>query len=476
MDLEIWVSTAYRSSEVQQRIWRTYLSITIVFAIVNGVYSSYAFLYIKHKMEIAGGGSASILDNLLFIIVVSMIFEFFAEPITGDWADAYGRRRVIVGTFLGLCLAFVAYWAISADAVAGLEPAAELRAVVALSLVAEFFFATASALFNGALDAWFVDELRRAQGPTGAALLPLFSAQRRWFGVFMVAGGVVSLWLARNVLQGGTSASAGGLLSVAALPWIAATVLTAGTALWVKLRLVEHHSPAPAGESSYQRIRLRLRRALSSRELRNALLITSVLYTCWICFMYLQPVLLTEKSVRTEAGVLEGILNDYYWFYLAMGTSRFLGPYLSTRFQLGGNQVRQFRWWGVLNCGALALGGVVLLLRSHDATGAAGALNLVVVPVALVLFWLAKVAEEAFKPVRSTYLNHLVVDGNDRAFVLSLATPFGAVIVLVGIGLLAVAQSIVPALAEIPFSVPLLFAILGVLGVVVTLRLSRVNR
>jgi hypothetical protein len=241
----------------------------------------------------------------------------------------------------------------------------------------------------------------------------------------------------------------------------------------VLLRLVEHHAPAPTGESSYQRIRLRLRRALGSRELRNALLITSVLYTCWICFMYLQPVLLTEKAVRAEAGILAGILNDYYWFYLAMGTSRFLGPYLSSRFQLGGDQIRQFRWWGVLNCGALALGGVVLLLRSHDATGAPGSLNHAVVPVSLVLFWLAKVAEEAFKPVRSTYLNDLVVDGNDRAFVLSLATPFGAVIILVGIGLLAAAQSLVPALGEIPFSVPLLFAILGALGVVVTLRLSR---
>src|SRR4051812_46460039 len=109
---------AFQLSIVQKRVWFTYLSITVIFALVNGVYTSYAFLYLKYKLEGAGGISGSILDNLLFIIAASMFFEFFAEPFTGDWADAYGRRRVVSGAFLGLCMAFLVYWFISADAIA----------------------------------------------------------------------------------------------------------------------------------------------------------------------------------------------------------------------------------------------------------------------------------------------------------------------------------------------------------------------
>jgi hypothetical protein len=237
----------------------------------------------------------------------------------------------------------------------------------------------------------------------------------------------------------------------------------------------ERRTAVAGNEPSYRRIWLRLRRTLSVRDLRNALLISSVLYTCWICFMYLLPVLLTEKQIRSEAGAFRAILDDYYWFYLAMGTSRFVGPFLSTRFRLGDHQIKQFRWWGVLNCGALAIGGSALLWRALDVEPAAG-FRAALVPLALVLFWVAKVAEEAFKPVRSTYLNHLVVDSADRAFVLSLATPFGAVIILVGIGLLAAAQHFLRALDEMRFSVPLLFVILGALGVALTVNLSRGSR
>jgi MFS family permease len=455
-------------TNAQRRIWRSFLSVTAVFALVNGVLTSYAFLYIKYKLESAGGASGSILDNLLFIIVASMLFEFFAEPITGDWADAYGRRRVIAGSFVGVGVAALVYWAISAEALAGFARPTELRVIVMMALVAELCFAIAAALFNGALDAWFVDELGIAGGPTGAALLGYFSVQRRWFGVFMVVGGVASLWIARAVVEGGGAAARDGLWAITALPWIASAGISTVTALWVKFRITEGRQPARGDEPAHRRLWLRLRRTLSLRELRNALFITSALYTCWICFSYLLPVLLTEKRVVSEAGVFQGILKGYYWFYLAMGTSRFIGPYLSSRFRLGGDQISQFRWWGVLNCGALVAGGLAVLLRSQGADGSSGERNTILVPLALVLFWIAKVAEEAFKPVRTTYLNYLVVDSADRAFVLSMATPFGAVIVLAGIGALAVAQHFVRFLDEVWFSVPLLFVILGALSVAAT--------
>jgi hypothetical protein len=352
---------------------------------------------------------------------------------------------VIVASYVGLALSFLTYWLISADAIA--HAGSPQRIIVTLSLVAELFFAISAAMINGALDAWFVDELRLAGGPTGAELLPLFSAQRRWVGTFVVGAGVLSLWIA----------SAG----VTALPWLVAASIAALTALWVMLRLVEHRAPVVSHEPTHLRIWSRLKRALHVPDLRNALFVSSVLYTCWICFMYLLPVLLTEPEVVADAGLFEGVLKNYYWYYLAMGTSRFIGPYLSSALGPGATQLGRFRWWGVLNCGALAAAGLALVVG--------GAL----VPLALGLFWLTKVAEEAFKPVRSTYLNQLVTDSNDRAFVLSMATPFGAVIILLGTGVLAAAQYLFGALDEVRVSVPVLFAILGGLGVVVTLRLSR---
>ena len=456
-------------SAAQRRIWHTYRAANIVVSAVNGIYTAYAFIYLKHRLQSAGGASQGVLDNLLVVIVGSMIFEFFAEPITGDWADTFGRKRMVVGTYGSICLAFLAYWMISSEVVSQLPAAREVYVIIALSLLAEVFYAVASALFNGALDAWFVDELRLVQGPQGAELLRFFAAQRRWSGIFMVSSGAASLWIASAVFeQPPGSATDDGLTSVAALPWLAAALITAGAALWAVFRLTEHRVATKTHEPSHRRILQRLKRTLAQRELRNALLVSSVIYTCWICFMYLLPVLLTEPSLIQEAGFLQAILKNYYWYYLAMGTSRFLGPYLSGRISGGVQPIVQFRWWGVLNCGALALAGGALLLRGGDGAG----LNAVLVPSALVLFWVSKVAEEAFKPVRSTYLNYLIKDGEDRAFVLSMATPFGAILILFGVGGLAVAQYFVSSLNEVAMSVPLLFGILGVLGSVTAIKLS----
>ncbi len=465
------MSVSSQLSSEQTRIWRTYWTANTVLAVVNGIYGAYAFLYLARRLSSAGGPPESILDNLLLVISGSMIFEFFAEPITGDWADSYGRRRMVTSTYLVLCIAFLSYWFISSDAVSSLGTSAEVRTIVIVSLLAEVFYAVASALFNGALDAWFVDELRIAGGPQGADLLRFFSRQRRWSGLVMVAAGALSLWIADVTAQPGASASEG-LLSVGALPWLVAAVITAAAAVWLTISMVEHRPPVRGEGPSHKRIWRRLQRTLRVTELRNALLISSVLYTCWICFMYLLPVLLTEKRIAAEAGVLQSVVENYYWYYLAMGTSRFLGPYLSGRLGMGLSPMVKFRWWGVLNCGALAVAGLALLSRSQ----AAPDLNAVLVPVSLTLFWVAKVAEEAFKPVRSTYLNVLVVDGTDRAFVLSMATPFGAVIIVFGVGLLAVFQQLFAALNEVSMSVPLLFFMLGMLGVGLTVKLSRSSR
>jgi hypothetical protein len=475
------MSVTTQLSADQHRIWRTYRAANLVLAAVNGVYGAYAFIYLKRRLESAGGESSSVLDNLLFVIIASMFFEFFAEPITGDWADAFGRRRMVVSTYLGVCLAFLAYWMISSDFISSLGSASEVRVIVALSLAAEVFYAVASALFNGALDAWFVDELRLVKGPQGPDLLPFFAKQRRMSGIFMVGGGVLALWFADTTFHvtdaehaAAAAAAVGatvsdGLFSPAALPWLVTAAITSGTALWLSFTMREHRVPEPGSEPTHLRIWMRLQRTFRVRELRNALLVSSVLYTCWICFMFLLPVLLTERSVAAQAGPLQSVLKHYYWFYLAMGTARFLGPYLSGRMWMAAGPMAKFRSWGVINCGALALAGLVLLSRAWEGAS----VNAVLVPLAIVLFWVAKLGEEAFKPVRSTYLNCLVVDGTDRAFVLSMATPFGAIIIVLGVGLLAAAQQLVPGLSDVAMSVPLLFAILGLLGVGMTIKLSR---
>jgi tryptophan-rich sensory protein len=129
----------------------------------------------------------------------------------------------------------------------------------------------------------------------------------------------------------------------------------------------------------------------------------------------------------------------------------------------------------VLNCGALAVAGIAIFVRSLGVGGAGDTVASALVPLALVLFWVANVSQEAFKPVRATYLNHLVLDSGDRAFVLSMATPFGAVIIVIGAGALAALHHVLQFVSEIRISVPLLFAILGMLGVAVTLQLSRLR-
>lgn len=471
------MSTTVRAalSISQKRIWHSFLSIYTIFALANGTYTSYTFLYLKDRLKQVSNSNGSIIDNLLFILVVSMIFEFFAEPITGDWADTYGRRKVVVGSFLGFTGAFVCYWLISADAITHLPDPLQYRVLISSALLAELLFAASAALFNGALEAWFVDELNHENGPQGAALLPFFSSQRRWVGVFMIVGGIIPLWLTSDVLSG-RAAAGSGLGSMIALPWLAVGALTAVAAMWSNRRLVEHQQPASVSEPTHKRILVRLQRVFRIHELRNALFISSVIYTCWICFMYLLPVLLTEQQIIAEAGMFKGVLKSYYWYYLSIGASRFIGPFLAHRIRLGSAQSAQFRWWGVLNCGALMAAGFALLLRRYSLPGISTGLCEFLVPLALILFWITKVAEEAFKPVRSTYLNHLIKDGSDRAFILSLATPFGAVIILVGTGLLIVLQRFLQSFNETQFSISLLFVILGALGSILTVQLSRQRR
>jgi MFS family permease len=457
------------ATPAQRQIWRTYLALNVLFALANGMYASYAFLYLKRRLLAVGGIENSLLDSLLLVLVISMSFEFFLDPYAGDLADARGRRRIVILAFAGQALAFLAYWSASASPTHSFGPRAQSHLVTTLGIVGELAFAAAAALFNGSLDAWFVDELRLAGWPPGESLQPFFSTQRKYFGGSMLIGGMASLGLASSASVSGDLDS---MLSRTAAPWALAAAIAVIACILCRWRLAESFRPLQTATPTVQRLRGRLKRTIGSRSLRAALIASSVLYTGWICFLYLAPVLLTEPSLMTESGPFEQLLRNYYWFYLAVGACRLVGPAISNRFRLGGSAALQFRRWGLVNGSACALAGGLLLLRA-PVFGLPSTVRVVLVPVAIASFLIAKLAEEAFKPVRTTYLNDLLPDGEDRAFVLSMTTPLGALVILLGAAVLAASGHGWKTLQSISFALPVLFVFIGLLGMLSIMLLLR---
>jgi len=444
-----------------------YLILNVGFAFLTGMYSSYTFLYLKYLLLSVGGIETTVLNDLLIILATSMLLEFIAEPITGDWADTYGRKRIIASAFLAQAVAFLVYWSLSIHNVLHVLTGSERRAIVALACGAEFAFAMSAALFNGALDAWFVDELLIVNGPKADALQPFFSIQRRWFGGFMLLGGTTSLLVAKVAFGHAVPEHR------RASPWLIATVLALLMGLYVASYLNEHRQKSDNSEPAARRIWSRFGRTMRVPNLRRSLLICSALYTCWICFLYLVPVLLSEEDIVRHAGPFRFIVVNYTCYYVIVGLGRFLGPYLSNRFRLGRDVATQFRNWGTLNCTILGVAGTLFYLNSPVCSFAPQSVREYLVPLALILLIATKVSEEAFKPVRATYLNSLIPDSTDRAFVLSMATPFGAIVVVLGIVVLTVSTRLFEASREALVSIPALFVFLGLIGISSIAWLSR---
>jgi hypothetical protein len=186
------------------------------------------------------------------------------------------------------------------------------------------------------------------------------------------------------------------------------------------------------------------------------------------------PLLLNDASLAHSENSAHRWIGENYWaFYLAIGSSRLLGPLLSEliRFQ-NARLGRAFSLWSSLVCLSLFLTAVAyLVLPSGFLDGA------------LVLLLAARIFAEAFKPVQAAYLNELILLRSMRAFTLSLATTLGSLVVSASAwALFVVGDPLTQAVSGMPaleaWSKPgrWIPVLLGVLALSGWLVLRRVNR
>jgi hypothetical protein len=170
-----------------------------------------------------------------------------------------------------------------------------------------------------------------------------------------------------------------------------------------------------------EELRWKAAKAWGIPGLARALIATSVVYVCFTAFLYLVPLLLNDSSIGVGGGAAHHWIRENYWvFYLVMGSARFLGPSLSEliRFEREGSRRREFRLWAALVCAALLSTGLAYAILPYR-----------MIDFALPLVFLVRVLAEAFKPVQAAYLNELVAWRSMRAFALSLTTALGSLFI-----------------------------------------------
>ena len=463
------------------RVWHTFLLLNGIFGFAYGLYLSYAYIYLSKQLERLNlqsvGSSApvyNVFDNILLVLALSMFFEAWAEPATGDYADVRGRRRATVVAFLGMAVAFILYWlsSVTASIPPDMNPRGLVTTIIAVS--AELSASLALAFFSGALEAWFVDELHVTGVSAKADLQPCFSVKTQVMGGAMVAGGTLSLLLGKTALA--TPQPDLTIGSIASLPWPLAAGLMSLAALFALVSMVETETHGVINRPAFQptRIFYRIAELGQRREMMLILLVSSLLYACQVSFAQVLGVVLTDQYLaqRAENSIVNWLQAHYWVYWLVLGSSRMIGPYLSNvrRGRLSPNRAVTFGYWGKLNCLFIALGAIGVLL---------GVLTPMRIGIFLAwpLFVVAKIFEEAFKPVRETYLNELILDRTNRAFTLSMSIPFGSLLVALVIISLLTTRALVPgiydqiAVSSIGISWLLLIeGLVGVCAVVLAIR------
>ncbi|HUP56256.1 MAG TPA: hypothetical protein VM598_02310, partial [Bdellovibrionota bacterium] len=397
--------------------WRRFLGVHAVFGLLYGFFGAYSLLYLGVQLK-AAGMRGSILDQLLPILGATMLLDSIIGPFAGNYADARGRRRATTLSLLFLALSLGCGLLMSAVV---FDPGLSFL-VFDLGVAAQIFMSLSAAFYATSLDAWWVDLLHDGQRtPTGSSMHRYFSRQAQVTGLFLVLGGAASLFLGPS-LTGGLGSRFG------VGSWETGTrIFWAGIALCVALAAaIRHGLPLPSRDGRWamglaDELKWKTASAWKLPGLRRALVVTSVVYVCFTAFLYLVPLLLNDSSIGVGGGAGHHWVRENYWiFYLTMGSARFLGPVLSglIRFEKEGSRRREFALWASLVCASLL------------ATGLAYAfLPFRWIDIALPLVFLTRVLAEAFKPVQAAYLNELVAWRSMRAFALSLTTAMGSLFV-----------------------------------------------
>jgi len=403
---------------IQARIAaKTYWLITGLFGAFYGLYGYYAFAY----LDLLSPESSRIFDALLFVLAATMLFELIAEPITGHYADAFGRRQAVVIAFAFCTIAFVLYAAISINVVK-----AHLWSVVLVAIVAELVIAVGLAFHSGSLDSWVVEQIYQAESTRDVETEPVFAIANIVFAVGLTLGGMT-----------GAFALPKSGVPPALWPWFLSAFLSILTIL---VAAVIMHDPRPGGKrsasralsltqvvfESFRKVML-LRHA--SRQIWTGILITSTNYVIGIVFIYFA--FLTAKNLLPKN-------IDLAWLSLApffLLLPRLLGPWLSMKVTAGATPHEEARYRALMTRGCFALGVSCLALGAS--VWAIGSPEGERVPettiglyvIAGVSAFLTSMLLQMIKPIATSYLNHYIVDNSDRAFLNSMATPFGGAVV-----------------------------------------------
>ncbi|MFO0932460.1 MAG: hypothetical protein U1E39_07090 [Planctomycetota bacterium] len=381
-------------STMQREIGRrksAFLAISAVFGLSYGCYMYYAFIYLNRVCGLVKASNPT--SDLLIVLLATMLFEAFAEPTTGDYADLRGRRRAQILAFSLLALGFVIYATLAPVAVLIGTPIT----VVAGAIVAEFVIALALAFQSGALEAWISDAIGALDPAhrTPAALTALYGRGSQVFSIGTVLGGSTAIAIGNAAPE------------LSYLPWAIAAALSLFTMLLCAASMNEDDRPGTT--ASEEPIRAfstaqRVMDVLQGPETRFALLVSSIAYCAAIVYAFFGPVLLS-------AIVADRWMWAYPWLMLI---ARIVGPELSR------SATRRWstRRVGFVAAAVVAASCVVLGLGGTVAPGcwlvAAG--------------FVLTTANSAGRPAQLASIDASVPSTSKRALLLSLSTPLGSLL------------------------------------------------
>jgi MFS family permease len=203
------------------RIARQFYLVTFGLAFVAGCYAAYFTLFLESVFHRGA---------LIFLVIaLNSAFEMVFEPVTGNYADAFGRRRAICRTFE---CNFVALCALAVTCIFPWHTTTRLVLIIA----GELAFALAAAFQSGAHEAWFFDEFRIVGGQE-RAIPRIFAVREIYRGAGMTVGGAIALAVYQTH----------GLDRALIIPWLVCGSIVIGLRVFAS-RLLPEEGFAPTGE------------------------------------------------------------------------------------------------------------------------------------------------------------------------------------------------------------------------------------
>jgi len=398
---------------------KTYWLLTALFGCFYGLYGYYAFVY----LDAVRPGSPQIFEGLLFVLAATMIFEVFAEPVTGRYADAFGRRQAVAVAFVLCTIAFLFYAAISLSFVNS-----SFWTVIAIAVLAELIIAFGLAFHSGSLDSWVVEQIYHAEQTRNVGTEPVFAMASIAFAVGLTLGGMTGAFAVPRSGEG-----------AALWPWFLSAFLSILTILVAAVTLHDHRpveqrvATRPPNVftvigGSFSRV-LQLKHA--SREIWTGIFVTSINYIIGIIFIYFS--LLVAKHLLSSRA-------DPAWLSTApllLLVPRLIGPWLCMWItsDASPNQDARYRKLMTTTCLALGVCSLVLGASVWELASAGRTIepvtSTVLLSMAIGAAFLTSMFHHMLKPIASSYLNHQIEDDSERAFTNSMATPLGAMVVAV---------------------------------------------